>query len=133
MTKGHQKHSSHLQEEAAQKGSRARGTLLTIAIVLVIVNHLFLAGAALYDLRLFGSTVHSLFIPILLVASVASVIGGIVMWLWKRWGYYLYIGAALVVATALLLNTGSILMLFAGVLPPIIVAYIVQPKLPYFD
>ena len=133
MTKGHQKHSSHQQEAAAQQGSRERGTLLTIAIVLVIVNHLFLAGAALYDLRLFGNTVHSLFMPILLVASVASVIGGIAMWLWKKWGYYLYIGAALVVATALLLNTGSILMLFAGVLPPIIVAYIVQPKLPYFD
>ncbi|HIP71192.1 MAG TPA: hypothetical protein EYH05_07330 [Anaerolineae bacterium] len=49
VTKGDQKHSSHLQEEAAQKGSRACGTLLTIAIVLVIVNHLFLAGAALYD------------------------------------------------------------------------------------
>ncbi len=133
MTKGHQKHSSHYQEAAAKKAPKERGTLLTIAIILVIVNHLFLAGAALYDLRLYGNNVHSLFMPILLVASVASIIGGLAMWYWKKWGYYLYIGAALVVATALLLNTGSILMLFAGMLPPIIVAYIVQPKLKNFD
>lgn len=120
---------SHAHAQAQQ----SRGWLLTLAIVLVIINGLLTTLVAYSDLTTNGLEVKSLYLPILMITSAAGFIGGMAMWFWKYWGFQLYIAASLVAATAALMNTGSMLVLFAGVLPPIIVAYIVLPKRNLFD
>ena len=119
--------------ETAHHAKRERGIWLTIAIILVIVHHVILAGLAYYDLTTNGIEAKSLYMPVLLLTSAASIIGGIAMWFWKRWGFLLYVASALVAATAALMNTGYLMVLAAGILPPVIVAYIYLPRQKYFD
>ena len=135
MSKTRKTHQPHNSKAAAtvNKSKRERSTLLTIAIILVIVNHVILAGLAYYDLTNNAVQAKSLYMPILLLTSVASIAAGVAMWFWKSWGFQLYIASALVAATSAFLNTGYILVLFASVLPPFIVAYIYLPLQKYFD
>ncbi len=126
-------HQPRAKAASMNKSRRERSILLTIAIILVILNHVVLATLAYYDLTNNLLQVKSLYMPILLLTSVASIVAGMAMWLWKSWGFQLYIASALVAATSAFLNTGYILVLFASVLPPIIVAYIYLPLQKYFD
>ena len=136
MSKTRKKHQPHARAAASTSShhvKRERTTLLTVAIILVILNHIVLAALAYYDLTNNAVQAKSLYMPILLLTSVASIVAGVAMWLWKSWGFQLYIASALVAATSAFLNTGYILVLFASVLPPIIVAYIYLPLQKYFD
>lgn len=117
----------------AQPPVRERGIWLTVAIILVIVHHVILAALAYYDLTNNGIEAKSLYMPVLLLTSVASVIGGIAMWFWKRWGFQLYVASVLVAGTAALMNTGYLVVLGAVILPPIVVAYIYLPRQKFFD
>jgi hypothetical protein len=108
----------------------ARGTLLTVALVLVIFSNLIMTIA-------YWSTQHqtpnsSLAVGLLLLASAACVVAGIAMWYWKRWGLYLYAAAAIVSAVVAVFLTVNVIMAFSALLPPIIVGYIVRPKLEHF-
>jgi uncharacterized membrane protein (DUF2068 family) len=51
-------------------------------------------------------------LPVLFILSLATLISGFGMWKWKRWGLYLYAGAALVSIAAGLILTGSIFVVF---------------------
>ena len=134
MSKTRKKHQPHAKNNTkVAAAERERGPALTIVIILVIINHIVLAGLAYYDLTTNAIEVKSLYMPILYLTSLASIIAGVAMWFWKSWGFQLYIASALVAATAAFLNTGYIMVLFASVLPPIIVAYIYVPRQKYFD
>lgn len=121
----HQKHSQHQEH----KEHRQRTTWQTIALIYVIL-HGFLFTAVSRSFSKEGST---LFLSLFVLASLATIVSGIVMWLWKRWGLYLYAVASIAIAVLVLLDTGSMIMLFGSILPPIIVAYIMMPALKYFD
>ena len=118
---------------ATSHSHRERGGLLTAAILFIVVHGIFITLVAYIDLTDNDLDVRSLYLPILFLTSALDVVGGVAMWFWKKWGFYLYIGASLVAATSALMNTGSILVLFAAILPPIIVAYVVLPKQHLFD
>ncbi len=133
MSKSRKKHQPHAQKAASAPVKRERGTLLTIAIILVIINHVVLAAVAYYDLSNNVLQAKSLYMPILYLTSLTSIVAGLAMWFWKGWGFQLYVASALVAATAAFLNTGYIMVLFASVLPPVIVAYIYVPRQKYFD
>ena len=55
------------------------------------------------------------------------------MWYWKRWGLYVYAAAAVASAAIVLLFTGDVFLVFGVLLPPIIVAYILRPKMAHFE
>lgn len=118
---------------ATHNPNRTRGALVTGAIVLIILHGALFALLAWSDLQGNGVEERSLYMPILMITSALDVIAGIALWFWKRWGFQLYVGATLVMATSALMNTGSLLVLFASILPTIIVAYIFLPKQKYFD
>ena len=66
------------------------------------------------------------------LSSVASVIAGIAMWFWKRWGGYLYLIASFLLGGTALLVTGSMTMMFGAILPMFIVLIIFKPVYKYF-
>ena len=66
------------------------------------------------------------------LASLASVIAGIAMWFWKRWGIHLYVIASLVLGGVVLLKTVSMFMMFGVMLPMIIVIFIFKPAYKHF-
>ena len=113
-----------------------RTTLQIIALVYVIL-HGFLFWVTANSMPVVDSSFTRILSPNLVLtliglASLASLIAGVAMWFWKRWGLYLYVIATIVLGGAMLLKTGSIIMLFGALLPVIIVLYIFSSAFKYF-
>ena len=108
-----------------------RSTLQTIALIYVAIHSLifWLTARSMPDAAEDSTLILSLFA----IASLASIVAAIAMWFWKRWGIYLYVVATLVLATAVLLQTGSMIMLFGAILPMIIVLYIFSKSFKHFS
>lgn len=114
-----------------------RGCLLTGAIILVIVFNLMLA-AGIHSLQ--GTTAPDANILMIVLTwgfALASVVAGVAMWFWRKWGIALYIisSIAIVILTFLILSLADVAtwgMIMGGLLPVIVVLYIVKPHLHRF-
>lgn len=110
-----------------------RGALLTIALVLVILHGFFMFAVYWTTIGNMGREAAPWTLIVMTLVTVADVIAGIAMWYWKKWGMYLYFIATVVKTVLTLAMTGSLTMVFAGLLPMIIVGYIIKPHLKHFD
>lgn len=117
----------------AKTSKPQRGTLLTIALVLIILHGLFMVAVYWTTIGNIGREVAGWPLIVMGLTALASVIAGFGMWGWKRWGIYLYVIAAVVSTIIGVLITGSLTMVFAGLLPMIIVGYILLPRMKHFD
>ncbi len=130
--------SKHASRSGQTHSLKKRGGLLTLAILLIIGSNLILA-IAIHSLK--GSLAPDA--PIFLiwltwVSAVASVLGGVLMWFWKKLGLYIYIVATIAIAVfsfIIYAAVGALVwgMLFGGLLPMFIVLYIVKPHFQQFD
>ncbi len=107
-----------------------RSTLQTIALIYVAL-HGFLFWLTARSMP--GAEDSTLTLSLFALASFASIVAAIAMWFWKRWGIYLYVVATMVLAGAVLLQTGSMIMLFGAILPVIIVLYIFSKSFKDFS
>jgi hypothetical protein len=69
----------------------------------------------------------------LFILSAAKLVGVLGIWLWKRWGLYIYAGSVVVIAIIGLMLTGTGLMIFYELLPVAITGWLVREKLQYFQ
>jgi len=114
-----------------------RGGLLTFAIILVIFFNLLLA-AAIHSLK--GTLAPDAHIGLIVATwtfALASVVAGIAMWFWKKWGITLYVisSVAIVILTFIIYSLNDVAtwgMIMGGLLPVVIVLYIVKPHLGRF-
>ena len=105
-----------------------RTGIQTVALLYVIVH-----GFIFWALARSMSAEETTFALIMFgLSSVASVIAGIAMWFWKRWGGYLYLLASFLLGGTALLVTGSLNMMFGAILPMFIVIFILKPAYKYF-
>jgi hypothetical protein len=65
-------------------------------------------------------------------AAVADAVAAAAMWLWKRWGMWVYGISAVVSAVVAVLATGDFFLIFGALLPAIIVLYIVTARRQHF-
>ena len=122
-----------------QKHSKPdRGGLLTFAIILIIISNLILA-AAVHSLKgTLAADAPAFLIWLTWISALGSVLGGVLMWFWKKLGLYLYIitTIAIVLLTFIIfVQAGAVTwgMIMGGLLPMIIVLYIVKPHWRHFD
>ncbi len=106
---------------------RRTGLQTTALIYVVLHGFIFWALA-----RSIPSEETTLSLVLFALTALASVIAGIAMWNWKRWGIYLYGVASLALAGVVLLKTISLMMMFGAMLPMIVVIYIFYPALKHF-
>ena len=118
-------------KEPPAKQKPARCTLIIVALALVIFGNL--AMTIVYWVTRRQEPDASVLLIAMLLISAGSVLAGIAMWYWKRWGLYAYAGTAIASAIVYLLVTGDAIIVFSALLPAIIVAYILLPKMEYFD
>lgn len=105
-----------------------RSTLQTIALIYVALHGIIFWLTA----RSMPGEETTLTLSLFALASVASIVAAIAMWFWKRWGIYVYVIATFVLAGVVLLQTGSMIMLFGALIPMIIVLYIFSKSLKHF-
>ncbi len=118
--------------------SPKRGGLLTFAILLIIVSNVILA-IAIHSLKgTLSPDAPIVLIGLTWLSAVVSVVGGVLMWFWKKWGLYLYIVATIaitVLAFVIFATAGAAMwgMIMGGLLPMILVLYIVKPYTNQFQ
>lgn len=115
------------------KTSKRRSTLLTIALVIVILHGIVMAVVYWTVLPDAQRTLGNIALWAMFGAAVASVVAGVAMWYWKRWGIYLYGAAAVVEAVVALAASGNLVLLFGALLPAVIVLYIVMAEREKFE
>ncbi len=115
------------------KAGKRRSTLLTIALVIVILHGIVMAAVYWTVLPDAQRTLGNIALWVMLLAAAASVAAGVAMWYWKRWGIYLYGGAAVAEAVVALLASGNLILLFGALLPAVIVLYIVMAERGKFE
>jgi hypothetical protein len=112
-------------KQAPAKQPPKRSTLLTIALVLVVLYGIVMAAVYWTVLPDVQRTATNVVLWIVLLAAVAIVVAGIAMWYWKAWGIYLFAGAAAVTSIATVLVSGDFFLLFGAILPAILVLYVI--------
>lgn len=108
-----------------------RTPVMTAAIIYVIIHGLLWTAASWATAReLTGN--RPWYLGLLIAASAASIVAGVALWYWKRWGFYVYAVTAVAVAVLTLLFTGSSLIMLGSLLPVALVAYALYPKIASF-
>ncbi len=113
---------------APAKSNKTRNTLLTIALVIVVLHGIVMAAVYWTVIPDAQRTLGNIALIVMFLAAAASIVSGIAMWFWKRWGIYLYGAAAVVEAIVALVASGDLILLFGALLPAIIVLYIVMAQ-----
>lgn len=122
-----------MSKESTQQHPKNRPGLLILGIVLVGLHGVIWTALTL---GIFRNTVYidrPIALGLLLLASVAAIVAAIGMWMWKRWGWTLFLVAGIVTAVTALAASGSFLMFFGSFLQMIIAAYMIYPHLKHFS
>ena len=104
---------------------KVRGGWLTGALIFIAVHAAFTAV-----LLLLYKQPNQLQAPVLWTSAVlialAEIGGAVAMWFWKRWGLYLFVGATLAGIVVGFLMYPTQLAAFHGIIPILILGYILQ-------
>jgi peptidoglycan/LPS O-acetylase OafA/YrhL len=113
--------------------AKSRSTLLTIALVLVLLHGIFMAIFYWTVIPDAQRTWSNIVLWVMLLTAVADIVAAAAMWYWKRWGIYLYGIAAVASAVVAVLMTGDLFLVFGALLPAIIVLYIIARHRNQFE
>lgn len=117
----------------APKPAKHRNTWLTVALVIVFLHGLLMA-AIFWTVRPdVEKTWGNIAVWIMILSAVGDIVAAAAMWLWKRWGIYLYGLAAIGSAVVAVMASGDLFLLFGALLPAIIVLYIVAMQRDKFE
>ncbi|MCB9122662.1 MAG: hypothetical protein H6640_23280 [Caldilineaceae bacterium] len=117
----------------APKPAKHRNTWLTVALVIVFLHGLLMA-AIFWTVRPdVGKAWGNIAVWIMILSAVGDIVAAAAMWLWKRWGIYLYGLAAIGSAIVAVMASGDLFLLFGALLPAIIVLYIVMMQRDKFE
>jgi hypothetical protein len=118
---------------------KERGIGLTIVLVLIMVHSILTAFAYLRITNNSTSfiapwveTAIPWFVTALFIAAVAKFVAAAAIWMWERWGIYLFLGATLVDVAIGILLTGTTLIAFNEILPVAILAWLVRDRMKDF-
>jgi len=112
---------------------KQRNTLLAVALIAVILHGLIMAAVYWTVLPEAQRGLQNIGVWLMFLTAAADVVAGVALWLWKRWGIYLYAGASIVSAVVTVLFTGDIFLLLGVLLPAVIVLYIVMAQRNQFE
>ena len=117
----------------APKPTKHRNTWLTVALVIVFLHGILMA-AIFWTVRPdVEKTWGNIAVWIMILSAVGDIVAAVAMWLWKRWGIYLYGLAAIGSAIVAVMASGDLFLLFGALLPAIIVLYIVMMQREKFE
>lgn len=139
-TQTNQSKSSQGPTSAGKAGSKQpvnkqRGTWLTVAMAIVTAGAVLSVALPFIYRRQDIEITNPTFLGGVILVGLLGLVGVIGMWLWKRWGIYLFIASAFGSAALGFLVYPSQLVAFQAFVPVLILgaALSVDKKLPLFD
>jgi Na+/proline symporter len=108
---------------------KERGTLLTIALLVIAIHGVF--AAALYYTSA-PEVQRPWIISMMVVHFLANVAAAVGIFYWKKWGLYVYAASTIIALVAGLLAVG-IWSTFYMILPLVILGWLIRTKWDYFE
>ena len=132
-----QKHPQSRAKQTPQKARQTpkrkeRGIGLTIVLVLVMIHSILTTFAYLRYTQNPTSNITPWILTALFLAGVAKFVAAAAIWMWERWGIYVFLGATLVNVAVGILLTGTTLIAFNEILPVAILAWLVRDRMQEF-
>lgn len=106
--------------------NKERGAWLSILLIFIMIHGAFATFLVLDFLKQQYAPSRPIILVSLIFISVATFISAIAIWFWKKWGLYLYVISTIVSMAMHLIMTGSLLVLFYDIIPPAILAYLLN-------
>jgi hypothetical protein len=126
QSRTHHTSKSQPYTKAVSPPKKVRGGWLTAALIIIAV-HAVITAVLLLAWKRQAPVIPT---PWLWAAAVtialAEIGGAVAMWFWKRWGLYLFVGAVLAGIVVGFLMYPSQLAAFHGIIPILILGYILQ-------
>ena len=120
------------QSKRSKKVQKERGFWVGFFLVLIILHGI----AATYAFNQYYATTALIARPVMLglmiFHSLANVAAAVGIWFWKKWGLYLYAGSTLLALVIGLITVGM-WSTFSIILPFVILLWLLQAKMPYFE
>lgn len=111
---------------------KERGIGLTIVLILVMVHSILTAFVYLRYTQDPSGNFTPWLVTALFLAAVAKFVAAAGIWMWERWGIYVFLGATLVDVAVGILLTGTMLIVFNEILPVAILAWLVRDRMQEF-
>ncbi len=106
-----------------------RGTLLVIFLVIMVLHGIL--AAVMYHASA-DQAERPVIIGLMTLHSLMNVASAVGIWMWKKWGLYLY-AASTILALVLGLVTVGMWSTFSIIIPLVILAWILGEKWDYFE
>jgi hypothetical protein len=132
--------SRHAQSKAKSSPQKARqtpkkkerGIWLTIALVLIMIHSILTIFVYLRYTNNPQSSFTPWVVTSLFIVAVAKFVAAAALWMWERWGIYLFLGASLVMVAIGLVLTGSLLVGFNEIIPVAVLAWLMRDRMQDF-
>lgn len=113
------------------KPVKVRSTLLSVALVAVILHGIIMAAIYWTVLPDAQRGFQNLSVWVMLLSAVADIVAGVALWYWKQWGIYLF--GISTIAGAVIVALYNPFLLFGSILPAVIVLYIIMRQRNLFE
>ncbi len=127
--------SSKSKQKKGQKAPvKTRGTLLTIALVVMVLHGLAAAifyAVARQDALSTAYMSRPWLIALMSLHFLLNVVAAVGIWFWKKWAMYVYAASTILAVVVGLLSIG-IWSVFYMVLPFVIIGWLLRTKWDYF-
>lgn len=112
------------------KPVKTRSTLLSIAIVAVILHGIIMAAIYWTVLPDAQRGLQNISVWVMFLSAIADIVAGVALWYWKQWGIYLF--GASTIAGAVIVALYNPFLIFGSILPAVIVLYIIMTQRKLF-
>jgi cell division protein FtsW (lipid II flippase) len=122
------------QKKGQKAPVKTRGTLLTIALVVIVLHGLAAAvfyAAARQDALSTAYVSRPWLIALMSLHFLLNVVAAVGIWFWKKWAIYIYAASTILAVVVGLLSIG-IWSIFYMVLPFVILGWLLRTKWDYF-
>jgi hypothetical protein len=120
------------QTRSRKKIHKERGIWVGLFLVLMILQGI-IATYLFYQYQLSASVIdRPVTLALMILHSLANIAAAVGIWLWKRWGLFVYAGSTLLALIVGILAVGM-WSTFSIILPFVILMWLLQEKLSYFD
>jgi len=107
---------------------KQHGGWLTAWLVIAVLRSVLYTFLVLYLRGQRNDPSPAWMLIILFVVSLADLVAVIAVWLWKKWGLQLYAVSTVASIAVGLMLTGSLLIVFHGIVPLAILGYLIKDK-----
>lgn len=111
------------KSSSKQPVKKQRGTALTIVLVLVTLGAIIDFIVPLLYRKTTYDITHPVVVGGVILMALLGVVGVVGMWLWKRWGIYLFVASVAVSIGVGLVVYPTIWAAFHGMIPLLILGY----------